>query len=185
MGHVEMDTCWKQPQDMQDVLCGYLNLSTAVCSCSVTYWYADFHSRREGQRKEEWCNHSGNFWQVCVYMREGKSDRQGGFVNTDEEVKRMIVFSVAFLEMETVREENRQRDRMEDRTGGERCRRERFACISLEEMESYYRYTQCCQQLHSESDVWTIAVVLSVNCLQTLTLSQFCIGRSSLFVLTV
>ncbi|XP_041821838.1 guanine nucleotide exchange factor DBS isoform X3 [Chelmon rostratus] len=26
----------------------------------------------------------------------------------------------------------------------------RFVCISLEEMESYYRYTQCCQQLHND-----------------------------------
>ncbi|KAM7365300.1 hypothetical protein PAMP_016243 [Pampus punctatissimus] len=39
-------------------------------------------------------------------------------------------------------EENRQRDGMRD--GGER-----FACISVEEMKSYYTYTHRCQQLHN------------------------------------
>lgn len=27
---------------------------------------------------------------------------------------------------------------------------ERFVSITLREMESYYRYTSCCQRLHSE-----------------------------------
>ncbi|XP_042260899.1 guanine nucleotide exchange factor DBS isoform X1 [Thunnus maccoyii] len=58
----------------------------------------------------------------------------------------MILFSLP-VEMKTVKVEveNRQRDGMRERTGGER-----FTCISLEEMGSYYRYTQCCQHLRND-----------------------------------
>lgn len=49
----------------------------------VRYRYADFHSRKEGQRKEEWCNHSRNFDRcVCVCACARERDRQGGFGNT-------------------------------------------------------------------------------------------------------
>lgn len=41
--------------------------------------------------------------------------------------------------------EGRRRDGMDECSGGER-----FVCISLQEMESYYRYSQRCQQLHCE-----------------------------------
>ncbi|KAM7375078.1 hypothetical protein PAMA_014254 [Pampus argenteus] len=34
----------------------------------------DFHSRREGQRKEEWHSHSRNFQ---VYVRKKEADRKG------------------------------------------------------------------------------------------------------------
>ncbi|KAG7501981.1 guanine nucleotide exchange factor DBS-like isoform X1 [Solea senegalensis] len=34
-------------------------------------------------------------------------------------------------------------------TGEQRCWREKFVSISLEEMRSFYRYTLCCQQLHN------------------------------------
>ncbi|GLD63323.1 guanine nucleotide exchange factor DBS isoform X1 [Lates japonicus] len=65
-------------------------------------------------------------------------------------MRRAILFSLP-AEMMREEEENGQRDGMGGRTGkrGERSR-ERSACISLGEMESYYRYTKCCQQLHSE-----------------------------------
>ncbi|KAM7375077.1 hypothetical protein PAMA_014253 [Pampus argenteus] len=54
--------------------------------------------------------------------------------------------------MKTLREEeeNSQRDGMRERTGGKQCGGERFACISVEEMKSYYTYTHCCQQLHND-----------------------------------
>lgn len=50
------------------------------------------------------------------------------------------------VEMKRVEgEENACRDKME------RCsvkqQHEGFVCIPLDEMESYYRYSQCCQQL--------------------------------------
>ncbi|XP_044043811.1 guanine nucleotide exchange factor DBS isoform X1 [Siniperca chuatsi] len=54
------------------------------------------------------------------------------------------------VEMIREEEENRQRDGMKDCTGKQECGGERFVCISLEEMESYYRYTRCCQQLHND-----------------------------------
>ncbi|XP_042369114.1 guanine nucleotide exchange factor DBS-like isoform X1 [Plectropomus leopardus] len=56
------------------------------------------------------------------------------------------------VEMKTVREEeeNRQRDRMKECTGRQEYGGERLVRISLEEMESYYRCTQCCQRLHND-----------------------------------
>ncbi|XP_034407105.1 guanine nucleotide exchange factor DBS isoform X5 [Cyclopterus lumpus] len=43
-----------------------------------------------------------------------------------------------------------ERDGMEECTGRREHAGERFVCISVEEMESYYRYTQGCQQLHHD-----------------------------------
>lgn len=62
-------------------------------------------------------------------------------------MRRATLFTLYLLEMQTVKEkmESRRRDGMEECTGGER-----FVCISLEEMKSYYRYSQRCQQLHCE-----------------------------------
>ncbi|KAG8004500.1 Guanine nucleotide exchange factor DBS [Nibea albiflora] len=57
------------------------------------------------------------------------------------------------LEMKPLRsgEESGQRDGMKEGTGKRGYGGGgRFVCISLEEMESFYRYTQCCQQLHND-----------------------------------
>lgn len=85
---------------------------------------------------------------VCAQARETQTDRLGGF----EKMRRAgwggrHSLLSTFLEMQTVKEkmESRRRDGMEECTGGER-----FVCISLEEMKSYYRYSQRCQQLHCE-----------------------------------
>lgn len=59
---------------------------------------------------------------ACVKERQGKEDE---------------AFFCLPVEMTAVREEEE---------------RDRFVCISLKEMECYYRYSQCCQQLHSEFD---------------------------------
>lgn len=42
-------------------------------------------------------------------------------------------------------EENACRDKMERCSVKRQC--EGFVCIPLEEMKSYFRYSQCCQQL--------------------------------------
>lgn len=69
-------------------------------------------------------------------------------------MRRATLFSLPVeMEMKMLRsgEESRQRDGMKESTGKQGYGGgERFACISLEEMKSFYRYTQCCQQLHSE-----------------------------------
>ncbi|KAK1876826.1 putative citrate synthase mitochondrial, partial [Dissostichus eleginoides] len=50
-------------------------------------------------------------------------------------------------ELQIYREEEGT-DGMKELTGRREYGAERFVRISLEEMESYYRCTQCCQQLH-------------------------------------
>ncbi|TMS11547.1 Guanine nucleotide exchange factor DBS [Larimichthys crocea] len=68
-------------------------------------------------------------------------------------MRRATLFSLPVeMEMKMLRsgEESRQRDGMKESTGKQGYGGgERFACISLEEMKSFYRYTQCCQQLHN------------------------------------
>lgn len=100
--------------------------------------YRDFLSRREGPRKQDQCNHSRNVDQ-CAYER----NREG--LEILQRIREVIFCSVP-VEMKTLseEEENGQRVRMKE------CAGERFVCISLEEMESYYRYSRCCQRLHSE-----------------------------------
>lgn len=60
-------------------------------------------------------------------------------------------------------EENARRDKME------RCSVKRqyegFVCIPLEEMESYYRYSQCCQQLQQSELLCVFGVQGVVACL--------------------
>lgn len=88
---------------------------------------------------------------TCVCLPE--RDRQGVFGNTNGENRmRCEVLLYLPVERKTGREEeeSRQRAGMRERMGKEGYGGARFVCISLEEMESYYRYTQCCQQLHSE-----------------------------------
>ncbi|XP_029371521.1 guanine nucleotide exchange factor DBS isoform X2 [Echeneis naucrates] len=52
--------------------------------------------------------------------------------------------------MKTIREDEESRqDGMKECSGEKQYGGERFVCISLEEMEQYYRYTQCCHQLHN------------------------------------
>ncbi|XP_027147610.1 guanine nucleotide exchange factor DBS isoform X2 [Larimichthys crocea] len=69
-------------------------------------------------------------------------------------MRRATLFSLPVeMEMKMLRsgEESRQRDGMKESTGKQGYGGgERFACISLEEMKSFYRYTQCCQQLHND-----------------------------------
>lgn len=67
-------------------------------------------------------------------------------------MKQAVYFSLP-VEMETLREEEEtvQRDGMKECTGKKQGHGgERFVSISLEEMESYYRYTHCCHQLHND-----------------------------------
>lgn len=121
---------------------------------SVRCRYTDFHSKREELRKARWCNHSRNFDRcVCVCASVQKRDRQGGFRNTNvaSRMRRAILFSLS-VEMKTAgdAEESRQRDEMKESTGKRKYGGERFVCISLGEMESYYRYNTSCQQLLSE-----------------------------------
>lgn len=60
-------------------------------------------------------------------------------------MRRMMLASVP---VEAVREEEERR--MKERKGKRERGGERFVSISLTEMEHYYRYSQCCQQLQSE-----------------------------------
>ncbi|XP_059183827.1 guanine nucleotide exchange factor DBS isoform X3 [Centropristis striata] len=63
-------------------------------------------------------------------------------------MRRAILFSLPVL---TEEEGNRRRDGMKECTAGKReYGGERFVRISLEEMESYYRCSQCCQLLHND-----------------------------------
>lgn len=79
---------------------------------------------------------------------------------------RRAILSSLPVEIKTVREEeeSRQRDGMDERPRKQEYGGESFVSISLTEMESYYRYTQCCQQLQSEfcRDVCDVSV--SFNC---------------------
>ncbi|XP_038591335.1 guanine nucleotide exchange factor DBS-like [Micropterus salmoides] len=63
-------------------------------------------------------------------------------------MRQVILFSLP-VEMKVVREgeKNRHGNRMKECAGKQEYGRERFVCISLKEMESYYRYSRCCQQL--------------------------------------
>lgn len=57
-------------------------------------------------------------------------------------------------------EENARTDKMERCSTKRPYENEGFVCIPLEEMESYYRYSQCCHQLqHSE-----LLCILCVRC---------------------
>lgn len=67
---------------------------------------------------------------VCVCVKTGSVK--------DSRMRQEILFS---LPVEMAEEEEE-----ECAAGGERC-----VCISVEEMESFFRYSQCCQQLLSES----------------------------------
>lgn len=87
---------------------------------------------------------------ACVCKRE--TDREGlGIQSEESRMRRATLFSLP-VEMKTPREEEEsgQRRGMKECAGGQGHGGERFVCISLEEMESYYRYVQCCQQLRGE-----------------------------------
>ncbi|TKS66460.1 hypothetical protein D9C73_000516 [Collichthys lucidus] len=84
-------------------------------------------------------------------------------------MRRATLFSLP-MEMKMLRsgEESRQRDGMKESTGKQGYGGgERFACIPPEEMKSFYRYTQCCQQLHrtcgSQLSDWTVNKVLALS----------------------
>lgn len=86
-------------------------------------------------------------------MRTQTRDRRGGFGNTNAEGRmRQATLSSLSVEMKTAgdAEESGQRDEMKEYTGKQKYGGERFVCISLGEMESYYRYSTSCQQLLSE-----------------------------------
>lgn len=64
----------------------------------------------------------------------------------DEEMRRTVLFSLP-AEMETGRKKERRRRKEREK---KKCGGESFVSITLTEMESYYRYSQCCQRLCSE-----------------------------------
>lgn len=70
-----------------------------------------------------------------------ETERQAG-----EGMRRTVLFSLP-AKMETGRrkERRRRKERKRKKRGGES-----FVSITLTEMESYYRYSQCCQRLRSE-----------------------------------
>lgn len=119
---------------------------------------------RGGGRKEEWCDRSRN-WDRCVNVTE--ADRQG-----------WDAAPVATCGDEDVKEgENARTDNMERRSTKRQYEVEGFVCIPLEEMESYFRYSQCCQQLqHSE--------LLCVWCARRVCLRS-CWARVGMEILTV
>lgn len=99
-----------------------------------------FTARGRGRgREEEWCDHSRNS-DRCVWTWERQTGR-------DE----TLLLSLP-VEMKMVKgEENARTAKMERCSTKRQYEKEGFVCIPLEEMESYYRYSQCCQQLqHSE-----------------------------------
>lgn len=63
---------------------------------------------------------------------------------------RQVIFCSLPVEMEALmgEEENGQGGGMKDRRG--KRGGEMFVSVSLEEMESYYRYSSCCERLHRE-----------------------------------
>jgi len=61
-------------------------------------------------------------------------------------MRHAVVFSLP-VEMKTVKEEE-ERNGIKECTGKQEYGEEKFICISVEEMESYYNYTHCCQRLH-------------------------------------
>ncbi len=86
---------------------------------------------------------------VCARVQERETDREGlGIQSEESRMWRATLFSLP-VEMETLREGEEKRG-VKECAGKQGYGGERFVCISLEEMESYYRYAQCCQQLHGE-----------------------------------
>ncbi|XP_062236455.1 guanine nucleotide exchange factor DBS isoform X3 [Platichthys flesus] len=111
---------------------------------------ADFHRRREGPRKEVWYNHSTNFdRRVCVFICTGEIERAFGNTNEESGMRRVRFFSLV-EDMKTAREEEESRRRDERKGGKQGFGGERLVSISLNEMESYYRYALCCQQLYND-----------------------------------
>lgn len=101
--------------------------------------------QKQGGAAKKWRNRSRNFDRcVFVCVREREESRM-----------RRAVLSSLSVEMKTEgeEEEGRHTYRMKKSMGEQANGGDRFVCISLEEMESFYRYSQCCHQLHSESCV--------------------------------
>ncbi|XP_035501208.1 guanine nucleotide exchange factor DBS isoform X2 [Scophthalmus maximus] len=75
------------------------------------------------------------------------------FGNTNDErgMRQARLFPLP-VEMKKAREEDEtgRGDRMKAHAAKRECGGERFVCIALEEMQSYYRYAQCCQRLHND-----------------------------------
>lgn len=88
-------------------------------------------------------------------MRERgrETDREDLEIQSEESRMRRATRSSRPVEMKTLREEEEsgRRRGTKECTGKRGYGGERFVCISPEEMESYHRYAQCCQQLHGES----------------------------------
>ncbi|XP_034466206.1 guanine nucleotide exchange factor DBS-like isoform X6 [Hippoglossus hippoglossus] len=80
----------------------------------------------------------------------GEIERAFGNTNEEESGMRRVRFFSLVEDMKTAREEEESR-RRDERKGGKRgFGGERLVSISLEEMESYYRYALCCRQLYND-----------------------------------
>lgn len=85
-------------------------------------------------REKEWCDHSRNLHR-CVNVRAADGRDETPLLSLPVEMKMVKG------------KENARRDKMERRGVKRQYAKEGFVCIPLEEMESYYRYSQSCQQL--------------------------------------
>ncbi|XP_053273441.1 guanine nucleotide exchange factor DBS isoform X4 [Pleuronectes platessa] len=77
-------------------------------------------------------------------------ERAFGNTNEEESGMRRVRFFSLVEDMKTAREEEESRRRDERKAGKQGSGGERLVSISLEEMESYYRYALCCQQLYND-----------------------------------
>ncbi|XP_053273448.1 guanine nucleotide exchange factor DBS isoform X9 [Pleuronectes platessa] len=80
----------------------------------------------------------------------GEIERAFGNTNEEESGMRRVRFFSLVEDMKTAREEEESRRRDERKAGKQGSGGERLVSISLEEMESYYRYALCCQQLYND-----------------------------------